>query len=110
MKIILGQELIKVELSHISAFSKSLSEVLLSRLGRTNHEKYFRKDSAASLFIDGSNTLRGINVTDLSKLLVEINNWLRAIIESLKSFSKGLSIIILSLNGRLRSTGKASFH
>jgi hypothetical protein len=49
-------------------------------------------------------------VSHLTELIVEVYNWLGAIIECLKSLSKGLSIVILPLDGCLRGTDQASFH
>jgi hypothetical protein len=76
MKTILIQELVKVELRHVSALGKCLSKVLLARLGRTNHEEDLRDDSAAGLLVNGCNILGGVNVADLAKFLIKINDWL----------------------------------
>lgn len=97
LKALLLDEGSEVQCHHVGSLGQCITKCGLARATGSNNVKDLRKHCLSSLSVDFINRNASINVANLSELLVQVNNWLRELLEGTETLLQGLLIIIFSL-------------
>ena len=98
IKLVFFAKLIEVNVSLVCALAKGTADCCLSRSLRSDNERYLRKHSFTSLFVNRQLIKFTAHLSDFAKSAVEVNNRGGLHFVGFQSLEKNLFLIVRSLH------------